>query len=110
MITDVLKIVIVIVFIVDYSGFVDNIKMIIFKFLLGRNMPYKEYSLKPFDCSLCMSFWTVLAYLIFNHMGLLDSFLIASLSGFTAKIISPVFKVIEQITLFVYDCITDKID
>ena len=36
-------------------GIIDEIKILIWKWL--RKEPYKEYRLKPLDCSLCMSFW-----------------------------------------------------
>lgn len=49
----------VVAFVVDYSGFVGEVDGII-KSLRGRQPKSRRIAwpgLKPFDCSLCMSFW-----------------------------------------------------
>lgn len=55
---------IIMVFIIDYSGFVDEISETITKIL---HSPFKIHIPKPFSCSLCMTFWTGLIYLFFNN-------------------------------------------
>ena len=50
--------------IVDISGFVTSIKKALWKWVQGKEKPYKDYSLKPLDCSYCMNFWISLAFLI----------------------------------------------
>ena len=52
------------VFIIDYSGFVDEISETITKIL---HSPFKIHIPKPLSCSLCMTFWTGLIYLFFNN-------------------------------------------
>lgn len=47
----------VVVFIVDTSGFVDTIKSWLSKWL-GK----KVSTLRPIDCSLCMTWWVCLVY------------------------------------------------
>lgn len=54
MITDLICIAVITVFVVDLSGFMDTVKRWIWKWLL-KDRPYKDFSLKPFDCSLCMT-------------------------------------------------------
>lgn len=54
----------VIVFIIDYSGFVGEIERYLGVFLRSR-LPLKIP--KPFSCSLCMTFWCGLIYLIIIH-------------------------------------------
>ena len=58
MFKDIILIALVVVFIVDLSGAVESLKNFIK--INGRTVKY----LKPFDCSLCMTFWTGLFYLV----------------------------------------------
>lgn len=60
MIKDLLVICTIVVCIVDVSGFVFEIKERIRKWLGIRS----EISIKPFDCSMCMTFWSGLVYLV----------------------------------------------
>lgn len=53
----------IVCFIVDISGFVDTIKRWVWKWLF-KDREYNDFELKPIDCSLCMSFWIGLIYLI----------------------------------------------
>jgi hypothetical protein len=48
----------VVVFIVDLSGFTDSWRDALARALRIRNLR----PLKPFDCSLCMTWWTCLIY------------------------------------------------
>lgn len=48
----------VVVFIVDLSGFTDSWRDALARALRIRNLR----PLKPFDCSLCMTWWTCLLY------------------------------------------------
>lgn len=51
------------VFILDVSGFMDSVKSSIIRFLkVGKS---DSLRLKPFDCSLCMTFWSGLIYLLY---------------------------------------------
>lgn len=60
-----LYITIVVCFIVDISGFIDVLKQKLFRILFGKAVEYRDYSLKPFDCSLCAVWWVTLAYTIY---------------------------------------------
>lgn len=48
------------VMVIDIARFMDSIKAGIQRLLDTK----REIQFKPFDCSLCMSFWTNIAYLI----------------------------------------------
>lgn len=52
------------VFIIDISGIVDYIKRFVSKRITNGNISTSDFQMKPFDCSLCMTFWTGLIYLI----------------------------------------------
>lgn len=49
------------VFVADLSGFMDSVKD-----LLGRWLGRPVRRLRPFDCPLCMTWWTCLAYVAVN--------------------------------------------
>lgn len=55
--TELLLITAVVVFVVDLSGFTVS-----WKRALGRLLARDIGTVKPFDCSLCMSWWCCLAY------------------------------------------------
>lgn len=54
----------VVVFIVDVSGAIDSLKSALKWVLTNGKMSHSDYRLKPFDCSLCTSFWVGLIYLL----------------------------------------------
>ena len=56
------EITVIVVIIVDISGFIDSIKTFVGK-VLGIN----NVSLKPLDCSLCMNFWASMVYLVITN-------------------------------------------
>lgn len=60
MLLTLLFIALVVVFVVDLSGAVENLKRLIWR-LRRKGEPYEPYSLKPLDCSLCMTWWITLA-------------------------------------------------
>lgn len=61
-----LGIVFVTTFIIDHSGIVHSIKLLIHRVLNGKKVEYLPFTMKPFDCSLCMSFWITLAFGLFK--------------------------------------------
>ena len=69
MILDLIIIQAIIVFIIDISTIVDELKQLFWKKLYPK-VNYKEFRIKPFDCSLCMTFW----------IGIIYSLIISSLS------------------------------
>lgn len=54
MLIKLLCIAVIVVFVLDLSGFVDTVKRLIWKWLV-KGVPYRDFSLKPFDCSMCMT-------------------------------------------------------
>ena len=62
MIYDILIIATLCCFIVN-SGAVDSIKRLIWRWVKGK-APYQYFSLKPFDCELCLTWWCGTVYLL----------------------------------------------
>jgi hypothetical protein len=65
--TDILLIAVIIVVIIDISGFIDSLKSGLKKVLTKGRMSDPYYSLKPLDCSFCMTWWTGLIWLLVTH-------------------------------------------
>ena len=59
---DLFEITVIVVIIVDISGFVDSIKN-----LIGKVLGINNVNLKPLDCSLCLNFWVSMAYLLITN-------------------------------------------
>lgn len=65
---DIIWIAVIWVVILDVSGFPDHLKSFLKRKLTGGRMSDPNYSLKPFDCSFCMTWWTGLVYLFVKDM------------------------------------------
>lgn len=63
-IIDLILIAVIVVFIIDISGVVNSIKSGLKWVMTKGKLNSSDYRLKPFDCSLCMNFWTSLIYLL----------------------------------------------
>lgn len=102
-----LSISIIVCFIVDLSGAINSLKHFILQYIFKINTSKTDaLVLKPFDCSLCMIFWTTLAYLIFtNNISIFNilfisilSYLSSNITGFL-NIVKEIFTKIENTIL-----------
>ena len=93
---DLILINLITVFIIDQSGVVDSFKSIMKSILTKGKMKDPDYSLKPFDCSLCMTFWLSLIYLfITNHISV-SYFAFACLNSYMAQYTNDLFIVFKH--------------
>ena len=91
------------VLILDLSGFARTIDKTLYK-IFYRGRPYREDAhFKPFDCSLCMSWWTGLLYLLITHT--LSIFNIAILLAFAWSTTME-----KDIFILIKDLITKLLD
>lgn len=100
MLLELLLICCIVVNIVDISGFMDTVKGWICKVL---NRPQQEYSIKPFDCSYCMT----------HHIGLLWMLIGGgfSLGNYAFLLILCCFTpVIKDIIILIKDIMSMLID
>lgn len=85
----------IIVYIVDETGIVDSFKTLIKRWLNTKS----NISLKPLDCSLCMTHWVCLVYvLIFGNFSIFVYLYILFLSCNTDNIYTLIQKVNEIIS------------
>lgn len=93
------------VLIVDITLFPQTIKKVLYRFIKGKNEPYRDYELKPFDCSLCCTWWAGLFYILFttgfNFELIVFNLLIACLT----PTIKSVFILINDIIISIIDAI-----
>lgn len=86
MIIDMLMITVIVVYIVDLSGFIDSLKRGIWRWLRG-DVKYRDFDLKPFDCSLCSTWWTGLIYIIVTgEFTLINIVIVIGFSFFSSEI------------------------
>ena len=64
MILNLIYIWIIVVIIIDISGFIDTLKLQLSKFLTKGKIPTTDFRIPPFDCSFCANWWVSLIYII----------------------------------------------
>ena len=96
-----------VVFIVDLSGVMTHIKKAIWKWLKGKDKPYKDFEMKPFDCSLCTTWWTGLIYLLITHSFTIPYILVVAGLAFLASTAASLLQLIKD-TLDNFIYILDK--
>lgn len=99
-----LLIAICVVMIVDISGFIDSVKFGLKRWLGIRG----GVTLKPFDCSLCMTHWTGLIYLLFTGFTLQSYALLLFISVLTPTIASAIL-LIREILDFIIAWVSQKL-
>jgi hypothetical protein len=95
---DLFFIAVVVVVIIDLSGFIDSVKSGLKRWATRGRMSDPNYTLKPIDCSFCMTFWTGLVYLLVTGITLWSVVWLLLLCFFT--------PVIKDVLLLVRDLIT----
>lgn len=99
----------IVVFIVDISGAVDSLKSGLKWILTKGKMKNSDYQLKPLDCSLCMTFWSGIIYLLITNNFTLPYLafvcLLACFSGVIKTSILLVEDILIKITQLIYKLI-----
>lgn len=85
---DILLLAVIVVIIIDISGITDSIKSLIKRIVTKGMMSDPNYSLKPLDCSFCMTFWSGVVYMLITHS--LSLWMTAYLLGIC--VLTPVIK------------------
>ena len=104
----------IVVFIVDISGAVDSLKSGLKWILTKGKMKNSDYQLKPLDCSLCMTFWSGIIYLLITNNFTLPYLafvcLLACFSGIIKNTILLVEDIITTIIQLIYKLIEKNED
>lgn len=104
--TDVLLISVIVSFVIDVSGAVDSLKRFLWRWL--KTGEYREFSLKPIDCSLCSTFWIGLIYLFITKEFTLGYMVWVCICSFMADVWGDilwmikdnVIKIIRRLNIF----------
>lgn len=80
-----------------YSGFIDNFKTFISRFLTNGKIATNNFSLKPFDCPLCLTFWISICFGFYLFGLQLTTILLACVNAFLGNITNLIFIKIEKI-------------
>jgi len=93
----------IIVFIIDISGFVDTMKSKLAKLLTNGKFKSSDFRLRPFDCSLCATFWTGIIYLLITHQFTIPLFAFVCLLSATTTISKDVYFTIVDVIIKLLD-------
>ena len=55
------------VLILDLCGFAHTVDILFYRLIYKKRTFREDAHFPPFDCSMCMTFWTGLAYLLITH-------------------------------------------
>lgn len=106
---NILLIAVICVCIIDISGFIDTIKSALNKVITKGKLTNSNYSLKPIDCSLCMTWWSGLIYLIcYNSVSLLN-IAILLLIAISTPIINDIIRLFQDLIIKVIQLINKSI-
>lgn len=83
-------------FIIDLTDIMDFIKRKIWKYAFGSR-PYQPFSMKPFDCPLCLSWWSGILYLILTHSFSFPSLGFVALVSFLTTVEKDLLLLIRDI-------------
>ena len=89
---DLFEITVIVVIVVDISGFIDSIKT-----LIGKVLGINNVSLKPIDCSFCMNFWVSIAYLVITNELTITAVMVALLLSTMTPVIQDLIYLIRDI-------------
>lgn len=95
-VTDLFSILIICVLVIDISGFVHSIKVVIGKYL---GISPNSFRIKPFDCSFCMTFWISVIYLlVVGRFTLVNIAVVLLLCCLTTPLKNLIMSLIDKLT------------
>lgn len=100
----------IVIFIVDISGAVDSLKSGIKWILTRGKMSNSDYNLKPFDCSLCMTFWCGIIYLLCTGNFTIYYLSFVCLLACFANVLKNSILMVEDILISIIQLIYKLID
>lgn len=100
----------IVVYIVDISGAIDSLKSGLKWLVTKGKMKDSNYILKPFDCSLCMSFWIGLIYLLIIGYFTLPYVAVVCMFSAFSRILKSTILLIEDILVKIQQVIYKWID
>lgn len=101
----------IIVFIIDLSGFVDEmVKRLYYKYIKVGDYHTLIPKLKPLTCSLCLSFWAGIIYLLITSQFTILMIGYVCLLAFLSPIIGDILVMIKDVINKIINLIYKLID
>ena len=91
--------------VIDMTDFITSIKNVIKKYLNIKG----NIALKPFDCSLCMTFWLCTIYLLIYNQLSLKYITITLLLAISTEIIQSLIRLAQDIITKLIDILYNKL-
>ena len=89
---------IIVCFVIDVSGIVNSIKRLYLKKVFKLKIPdISSLVWKPFDCSLCMTWWTGIVYLLIAGQFTLANLAFVTILAALASEISEMIRLAKDI-------------
>lgn len=92
-------------FILDLCGFAQTIDKLLYRIFYKGRAFRDDARFKPFDCSLCMSWWTGLVYLLITHSFTVLNIAILLCFAWLTPLIKDFFTLIKDIIIKLVDII-----
>lgn len=99
----------IICFIIDISGIIDTLKHFLWKKYI-KTGDYHNLSLKPLDCSLCMTWWSTLIYIIITGHFTLPYIGFCALLSLLSGNISDILRYIKDLITYITNLLYRLID
>lgn len=90
------------------SGFLDSLEQGLSKILFNSRLTVTIP--KPFSCEFCLTFWIILAYLLFTNLTTQIPFLIILLSSFLAAFLAAPISSLYSIIFNLINLILTSLD
>lgn len=95
----------IVVNIVDISGFIDTLKQWIWKWAWRGKREFKDFDFRPFSCTYCMSWWVGLIYLICSGTITLPLVVYQLFLSYLTPIIKDIIQMIKDMCVRILDMI-----
>ena len=89
---DLFELTVIVVIIVDISGFIDSIKAFV-----GKVLHINNVSLKPLDCSFCLNWWVSLGYLLITNQLSITAVMVALLLSTMTPVIGDLIYLMRDL-------------
>src|SRR5574344_701050 len=89
-------------YIIGCSGIIQKINLFFYRKIVGSNVRYNGFEIPLISCPKCVSFWTVLLYLLIIGTGVIPSVFIAVVMSYLSIIIPEfinfsLFKILKKL-------------
>ena len=84
-------------YIIGCSGIIQKINLFFYRKIVGSNVRYNGFEIPLISCPKCVSFWTVLLYLLIIGTGVIPSVFIAVVMSYLSIIITEFIKCLTMV-------------